>query len=79
MRAHTQYSGGYSASSDTVRLFWKVAPSIKHRLCPCVQVPCLSREVLQACDLNQPSHPAAVYLLTEIPTHTLSLHTCGSP
>lgn len=24
MRVHTHYSGGYTASSDTVRLFWKV-------------------------------------------------------
>ena len=34
MRAHTQYSGGYTANSDTVRLFWKVAPQLLFALVP---------------------------------------------
>ncbi|KAK9789956.1 hypothetical protein WJX73_003575 [Symbiochloris irregularis] len=29
MRAHTHYSGGYTATSDTVRLFWKVVESMQ--------------------------------------------------
>lgn len=34
MRAHAAYSGGFSAASSTVRLFWKARPPLARLLAP---------------------------------------------